>query len=113
MTDWKYVDIHLGLTYGMKDLVIVENDGQGNIIGPDEKADKIQDLTLALIALEGATMLLDRAFSTMAKHIDTDEKAKAKLYKEDSELHTLYIRPWMYKIGRTLYRMKYQEEGQQ
>ncbi len=113
MTDWKYVDIHLGLTYGMKDLVIIETDDKGNIVyGPDEKAEKIQDLTQALTALEGATMLLDRAFSTMAKHIDTDEKAKARLYEEDSELHTLYVRPWMNRIGRTLYRMKYQE-GQQ
>lgn len=113
MTDWKYVDIHLGLTYGMKDIVIIETDDKGNIVsGPDEKADKIQDLTQALTALEGATMLLDRAYRTMAKHIDTDEKAKAQLWKEDSELHTLYIRPWEKKIGRALYRMKYQE-GQQ
>lgn len=40
MTNWDYIDTYLDLTYGKRDLVIIDRDAEGNCIGPDERAKK-------------------------------------------------------------------------
>lgn len=109
MTNWDYIDTYLDLTYGKRDLVIIDRDAEGNCIGPDEKAVKIQDLTRALIALEGAEMHLDFTHDMMIKHLITDERAKKQHYDQMNEMWNRYIQIWRKAIKRELYRLKYQE----
>lgn len=105
MTDWSYVDRYLGLTYGQRHLNYVI-DAAGNT---DEKAQEIQDLTQALIELETVEILLLNAHNAMFKHIDTSEEAEEKLRQEYYEAENRYLRAWRERIGRRLYRLKFQE----